>query len=83
MDSSVMLALGGCMILVGFLSLIRYRFVQIRRRLSPAASIRSRNLGGGGLNGYSASSGGSAMGRSVSVLLMLGGGVVVLAGMLG
>jgi hypothetical protein len=76
------LVLGGFMILAGFLSLIRYRFVQVRRRLSPAASIRGRGFDGSPA-GYGASYGGWAMGRSISVLLMLGGGAVVLAGMLG
>ncbi len=65
------------MILVGFLSFIRYRVVQMRQRLSPAASIRSRS--GGSL---AAARGGTSFGRSISVLLMLGGGVVLLAGML-
>jgi hypothetical protein len=69
---------GGFMILVGFLSLIRYRFVSVRRRLTPAASIRSR-AGSGSLGGRPSD---ASMGRSVSVLLMLGGGLVVLAGML-
>ena len=69
---------GGFMILVGFLSLIRFRFVIVRRRLSPAASIRSR-AGSGSLGGRSSD---ASMGRSVSVLLMLGGGLVVLAGVL-
>lgn len=78
MDASVALVLGGFMILVGFLSLIRYRFVQVRQRLSPAASIRSR--GGGGI---STPSSGTSFGRTVSVLVMLGGGVVLVAGMIG
>lgn len=77
MDASVALVLGGVMILVGFLSLIRYRVVQVRQRLSPAASIRSRS--GGSL---AAPGGGTSFGRSVSILLMLGGGVVLVAGML-
>jgi hypothetical protein len=78
LDTSTVLVLGGVMILVGFLSLIRYRVVQVRQRLSPAASIRSR-----GGSSYAVAGGGTSFGRSVSILLMLGGGVVVLAGMLG
>jgi hypothetical protein len=74
-----MLLLGGFMILVGLLSLIRYRFVRVRQRLSPAAAIRGNNLGSGHFPSYNPSS----LGRSVSVLLMLGGGVVLVAGLIG
>jgi hypothetical protein len=76
------LMLGGLMILVGFLSLIRYRFVRARRRLSPAAAIRSHGSASAGLKGYRASDGGSSIGPAVSMLVMVGGGVVLLAGVL-
>ena len=76
MDSSLLVILGGFMILVGFLSMLRFRFVAVRRRLTPAASIRS-GLGTGYATGT-----GSSMGRTVSMLLMIGGGLVIVAGML-
>jgi hypothetical protein len=76
----MLMVFGGFMILVGFLSLIRYRFVSVRRRLTPAASIRGRGPSGNAVV-YPTGSG-SSMGRSVSMLLMATGGIVALAGIL-
>jgi len=76
LDSLSLLLIGGVLVLIGFLGLIRVRAADVRRRLSPAASIRSRGLSGVPA-GYSA--GATVPARSLSILLMLGGGLLAVA----
>ena len=78
MDSLALYVLGGFLILIGFLNLIRSRFLRARRRLTPAASVRARGMNGSAsLSGYP--SNGLFSGRGLSILLMVGGGGVVMA----
>jgi hypothetical protein len=74
-----LLVVGGFLVLIGFLSLIRSRFLTVRRRLSPAATIRTRNSFGGRSAGSYSSGGGSSMWRGISFLLMAAGGALVFA----
>lgn len=73
MDPVTLFVLGGFLILIGFLNLIRSRFLSARRRLLPAASIRG---------GAAYRSPQPAVARGLSFILMLGGGAIVLAGIL-
>jgi hypothetical protein len=78
MDSLALYVLGGFLILIGFLNLIRSRFLGVRRRLTPAASVRARGLNGSAsLSSYP--SNGLLSGRGLSIVLMMGGGAAVLA----
>jgi hypothetical protein len=74
---AALLVIGGLLALVGLLGLIRARFLDVRRRLMPAASIRGRGFGGASVSYQTGS--GYSLWRGLSMLLLATGGAIIAA----